>query len=90
MGLRQTYRFQYASGDDVRTFLSSFSHTVDIDDRRDFFVFTSRGDVSPFSMDFELVPEGLKSERAGEYFWFLGVFVESITGHFGPVEIEDV
>ena len=90
MGLHQTFRFHHGASDDVRTFLRSFSHTVDIDDREDFFVFASRGDAKPFSMDFELVPEGLKSNRAGEYFWFLGVFVESLTGQFGAVEIADV
>jgi len=89
MGLHQTFRFQHGTKDDVRAFLHSFSHAVDVEDRQDFFVLTSRGDAETFSMDFELVPEGLKSNRAGEYFWFLGVFVEALTGRFGAVEIED-
>jgi hypothetical protein len=90
MGLRQTFRFRKGTSEDIRVFLRSFSHTVDVEDRHDFFVFNSRGEVKPFSMDFELVPAGLKSDRAGEYFWFLGFFVESLTGQFGAVEIEDV
>ncbi len=90
MGLHQSFRFRYAARDDVRVFLRGFSHTVDVKDQHDFFVFTSRGDAKPFEMDFELVEDGLKSNRGGEYFWFLGFFVESLTGQFGCVEIEDV
>jgi hypothetical protein len=32
----------------------------------------------------------LRSERAGEYFFILGAFIERLTGEFGAVTIEDV
>ena len=42
-----------------------------------------------FTFDFELIEGGLRSDRTGEYFWFLGYFLETLTGRFGKVEIED-
>jgi hypothetical protein len=60
-------------------------------DRRadDFFVFTAAADAPAFSFDVEIVPQGRRGVRSGEYFAFLGVFVEALTGAFGPVTIED-
>jgi hypothetical protein len=87
MGLRQTFRFE-ANASEVREFLRGLSAVVDVDDRGDFFVFRSRG-APEFVFDCELVPGGLKSDRAGDYFSFLGLFVEQLTGRFGKVEIED-
>ena len=87
MGLRQTFRFD-ASASEVREFLRGLSAAVDVDDRGDFFVLRSR--VTPeFVFACELIRGGLKSERTGVYFSFLGFFVEQLTGHFGKVEVED-
>jgi hypothetical protein len=88
MGLRQTFRFE-ASESEVREFLRGLSSVVDVDDRGDFFVFRPR-EAPEFVFDCELIPGGLKSDRAGEYFNFLGFFVEQLTGQFGKVEVEDV
>ena len=88
MGLRQTSRFE-ATADEIRAFLRGLSAVVEVEDRGDFFVFRAR-EGPTFEFDCELVPGGLKSDRAGEYFSFLGLFVESLTGQFGKVEVEDV
>ena len=90
MGLRQSFRFQFQSEDEVRSFLRSFSHNAVITESPDFFVFSQLPDHPEFTFDCELVPNGLNSDRAGKYFHFLGEFVEAITGRFGQVEIEDL
>jgi hypothetical protein len=89
MGLRQTFRFEADSPEEVRAFLRQFADVAAIDDRGEFFVFTQRTGEAPFTFDCELAPEGIHSERAGEYFRFLGLFVEALTGTFGRVEVED-
>ncbi|MEI2676905.1 MAG: hypothetical protein V9G29_03060 [Burkholderiaceae bacterium] len=53
-------------------------------------MFTEQGSEPAFSFDCEVTAEGLLSERAGEYFAFLGVFVEALTGKFGAVQVQDV
>jgi hypothetical protein len=88
MGLRQTFRFHYASSAEVGAFLRGFASEFEVDDRGEFFVFRPRTGP-PFTFDCELVAEGLRSDRAGNYFEFLGMFVEALTGQFGKVEIED-
>jgi hypothetical protein len=88
MGLRQQFRFKYSASADVQAFLRALSHSAVVDDREQFFVFTPLAGPS-FTFDCELIPAGLLSERAGEYYWFLGLFLEALTGTFGPVEVED-
>jgi len=90
MGLRQSFRFQFQTENDVRTFLRSFSQRVVITESPDFFVFSQLPGQPEFTFDCELVPDGINSDRAGKYFPFLGEFVEAITGRFGQVEIEDL
>lgn len=89
MGLHQSFRFKHQSTDEVRAFLRELSSVAVLDDRRDFFVFSQLPGQPPFTFDCELVADGIHSERAGEYFAFLGLFVEALTGNFGRVEVED-
>jgi hypothetical protein len=88
MGLRQHFRFQYAKAADVRAFLRNFSELVNVEDKEDFFVFTPRNGEA-FAFDCEILPSGLLSDRSGNYFNFLGMFIEALTGQFGPVQMED-
>ncbi|MBI3771742.1 MAG: hypothetical protein HY272_03475 [Gammaproteobacteria bacterium] len=90
MGLHQSFRFKHQSADEVRAFLRELSTVAVLEDRGDFFVFSHLPDQPPFTFDCELVAEGVRSERAGEYFAFLGLFVEALTGKFGRVEVEDL
>ncbi len=90
MGLRQSFQFKFGAVEDVQSFLRSLSHSAVVDDRTDFFVFSELPGKPSFSFDCALVPEGLHSDRAGEYHQFLGVFIEASTGQFGRVEIEDL
>lgn len=91
MGLRQSFHFKHLSREDVRAFLrQQFVGVAALDDRTDFFVFAQLPGRSPFTFDCELVQEGIRSDRAGEYFWFLGTFIEALTAYFGPVEVADI
>ena len=86
--MRQDFRFKFDSTDEVRQFLRSLSGVAKIDDREEFFVFTELKGKS-FSFDCELQPFGLRTNRGGNYFEFLGQFLEGLTGEFGAVEVED-
>jgi len=44
----------------------------------------------PFQFHCVIVLGGINVNRAGEYFEFLGMFVEALTGEFGKVIVEDV
>ena len=89
--MQQDFRFHFDDADDVRRFLRSFAGpTAQLDERADeFFVFTAHPGEPPFSVDFWLRSWGLRSTRSENYFAFLGMFVDAVTGHFGPVTIED-
>ena len=90
MGLHQEFRFKHGSPEDVRVFMRQFSGTAVVDDRNDFFVFSQLPGAPEFTFDCELIQSCVRSERGGEYFHFLGVFLESLTGTFGAVEVEDI
>jgi hypothetical protein len=90
MGLHQAFRFKHASPEEVRTFLRGLTHAAALEDRVELLIFSELPGEPSFTFDCELTSEGFQSERAGEYFPFLGLLVEGLTGHFGPVEIEDV
>ena len=73
MGLRQTFRFHHTSPDEVRVFLRGLSEVATMEDRGEFFVYSQLSGEAPFTLDCELVTEGIHSERAGEYFKNLSV-----------------
>lgn len=90
MGLSQDFRFKYESPAQVQDFLrAQFDNVANVDIRGDLFLFTSKGERK-FTFDCVIMPFGLCSDRAGEYFTFLGMFIEALTGKFDTVEIEDV
>jgi len=84
----QDFRFRYDSPVKVRDFLRSLSGVASVEDRGEFFIFTQQ-DGPAFSFDCAIEPFGLRTNRSGEYFLFLGQFVEALTGTFGAVEVED-
>ena len=88
MGLRQHFQFSSTSPEAVLEVLRGFSEVANLHERSGFVVFSQR-DGAEFSFDCELVDGGIVSERAGEYFPFLGMFVEALTGAFGVVTVED-
>jgi hypothetical protein len=88
--MQQEFRFDYQSLQQVQAFLDSLASAAQMDRRaEDFYVFTAAPGDPGFSFDAEIVPQGLRSVRSGEYFGFFGLFVEGLTGTFGPVTIED-
>jgi hypothetical protein len=88
MGLRQDFRFKYENPEQLQAFLRSLAGIAKVDDRGEFFVFTPKSGLT-FSFDCEIQTFGLRTDRDGEYFGFLGQFIEALTGEFGRVELED-
>ena len=90
MGLSQDFRFKYESSSQVQDFLrAQFDNVANIDDRGELFVCTSKAGPS-FTFDCVIMPFGLRTDRAGSYFTFLGQFMEALTGKFVTIEVEDV
>lgn len=87
MGLHQTFKFS-ATAAETTEFLRGLNYAARVDDRGDFFVFSALSGPE-FEFDCGFVPGGLLSNRSGDYFHFLGTFVEALTGRFGKVEVED-
>jgi hypothetical protein len=82
------FRFDAPAETAVAGFLRSFASAYQVEDRGDFFVFRPISGPE-FVFDCEVVPDGLLTNRSGEYYHFLGEFLEALTGHFGKVEVED-
>ena len=86
MGLSQDFRFRYVSPSQVQDLLRGLGF-ANVNDRSEFFVLINAGQT--FSFECAIEPFGLRTDRAGEYFEFLGQFVEALTGQFGSIEVED-
>ncbi len=88
MSLSQDFHFTYRSPSQVEEFLHTFDNVANVDDRGEFFGFTAKAGPR-FTFDCVITPFGLRTDRAGEYFTFLGQFIEALTAKFGRVEVED-
>lgn len=88
MGLRQTFRFSAQSETLVEEFLRGLGEVADLDEERERFFFTSKAGKPPFHFYCAIVQGGIDVDRSGEYFKFLGVFVEALTGEFGRITVE--
>lgn len=89
MGLRQEFKFKYEEINDVFNFLRSFNDNYAVEEKGNFFIIREKNGES-FTFDAAIETTGLVSDRAGNYFEFLGKFVEQLTGEFGLIEIEDL
>jgi|GEM_PF-1419666 len=90
MGLRQDFSFKYDSAAEVYDFLKSLSHAANVNFNSNFFIFSNLSGEPEFTFDGEITSSGLTTDRAGNYFHFLGLFIEAITGQFGKVEVQDI
>ena len=88
MGLRQDFRFRFESAADVEQFLQGLSDTYSVESRNGFFLICGKSKPH-FTFDASIEDFGLRSDRAGNYFEFLGILVERLTGQFGSLKIED-
>jgi hypothetical protein len=88
MGLRQSFRFSAQSETLVEEFLRALGTSANLDEERERFLFTSKADELQFQFHCVIVQGGIDADRSGEYFRFLGVFVEALTREFGRVAIE--
>jgi hypothetical protein len=89
MGLRQTFRFSAQSETLVEQALRRLGEVASLDEERARFLFTNKTGIQPFEFHCVIVQGGIDVNRSGEYFGFLGVFLETLTGDFGAVTVED-
>jgi hypothetical protein len=89
MGLRQAFRFSAESETLVEHVLRGLGEVADLDEAGERFLFTGKPGIPPFEFHCVIVQGGLDVDRSGQYFWFLGVFIETLTGVFGAVTVED-
>lgn len=88
--MQQEFKFSFDDPGQPRAFLESLGGNATMERRADdFYVFTALPGEPEFSFDVAIVPQGFMSVRGGAYFHFLGMFVEAVTGAFGPVTISD-
>lgn len=90
MGLHQAFRFWAQSETLVEDFLRGLRESADLDEERERFLFSSKAGEPLFEFECLIVQGGIDVHRSGEYFKFLGVFLEALTGEFGRVSVEDV
>ena len=89
MGLRQQFRFSAHSETLVEEFLRRLGEVAPLDEEREHFLFSNPPHKPIFTFHCVVVQGGIDVDRAGEYFEFLGVFIEALTGEFGSVTVED-
>ena len=88
MGLQQSIKFEYQYEAELINFLLSFSDSFHVTRNSEFFLIEPNvGDA--FEFEAIIQPYGLLTKRSGNYFEFLGIFVEKATGNFERIEIED-
>jgi hypothetical protein len=89
MGLNQNFKFQFDTAKELEDFLKSFSSDFEVKIFDEYYLITPK-EKSSFTFHISIEPFGFRSDRAGEYFRFFGIFLEELTGKFGKVEIDDV
>lgn len=86
MGLAQTFHFEFEKEAQLEEFIDDLSQGYDCTRSQTSWVIA--GDKMMFEVF--IVEGGFYVHRSGNYFGFLGLFVEKLTGKFGKVVIEDV
>lgn len=89
MGLSQDFKFKYNSVNEVKAFIQSLSDNFTVQKLEDHYRISSK-DKTDFSIHLSIEPFGIRCDRSGEYFKFVGILIEELTGNFGKITIEDV
>jgi hypothetical protein len=90
MGVRQRFRFSAQSETLVEDFLRDLGAVATLDEELESFLFTGHSHEQSFEFHCVIVQGGLDVHRTGQYFEFLGMFVEGLTCEFGQVLMEEV
>ena len=88
MGLKQDFKFQFNSTQELKDFIMAFSANYLVEEFEEYYQIALKKD-SDFTFYVSIESFGFSSDRAGEYFKFLGIFIEELTGTFGEITIED-
>ena len=87
MGLEQDFRFKYESKEQIIVFLNELISDESLQINGDHFEI--KGINETFTFEGHIETYGLRCHRSGNYFDFLGKFVELATGKFESINIED-
>ena len=85
---RQTFWFSAQSETLVEDCLRSLDSVADLDEERETFLFTSKAGDPAFRCKCVIVQGGIEVDRSGNYFGFLGHFVDALASEFGKIASE--
>jgi hypothetical protein len=83
----QVILFDCDNDDDLDSLLRGLSSFATFRDGTAFYFYSQLPDQPEFEFDCELIQGGLITSRKGEYFSFLGHFIDALTSRFGTLEI---
>jgi hypothetical protein len=90
VGLHQSFRFKVGDGIETQAFLFGLSGIAKVEVKpTGLLVFSELPGKAPFAFDVGIEHGLFVTSKSGDYFGFLEMFVEAMTGEFGAVEIED-
>ncbi len=85
--MTQNFVFENATKSEKEAFVNTFSKRFFVQNEKGGFLITNKSHDFTFFIAIE--DYGFYTSRSGDYFCFLGLFLEEITGKFGEVRIED-
>jgi hypothetical protein len=83
----QVVLFNYESPEELDRTLRGLSSFATCGAESAFYFFSQRLGEPEFQFDCELISGGLITSREGEYFSFLGRFIDALTFRFGALEL---
>ena len=83
----QVILFDCDNQEDLDSHLRGLSSVATFRDGTAFYFYSQLPGQPEFEFDCELIQGGLITSRKGEYFSFLGHFIDALTSRFGTLEI---
>lgn len=82
----QAIRFNCESLETIQKVMRDLSLHASLSEESGFWFFSELDGCEPFKFDCEVVSGGLITERSGEYYEFLGRFVDKLTSSVGSIQ----
>ena len=89
MGLAQVLITENGDSQKLEEFIDSLSNVVSLKKTETSWII-SEFENQKFKFEIKLITDGYYTHRSGNYFAFLGFFIEALTANFGRVSVEDV
>ncbi|RNC84755.1 MAG: hypothetical protein ED557_07190 [Balneola sp.] len=85
--MTQYFLFNNASISEKKDFINTVSENFLVSIKNEGFLITNKHEDFTFFVAIE--DYGFYTSRTGNYFYFLGLFIEEATGRFGDIRIKD-